>query len=310
VNNTIVAAYRGAVTLPPFRVPTRWGRDGDLTRACLRLLPPVLLIGALALAIFSTWVYGSGRAPLGLDAHAYWVAGREAHPYAAAPGAADAVLYSPAFVLAMRLMALLPWAPFLLLWMTAAGIAFWWLSAPLPWRWRAPVLAACWPAVLIGNINALLCVCLVVGLTASWAVAPIALTKITPAFAPALWWACRGEWRRLAGSVAVTGAIALVSYALAPGLWSEWVAFLRQHSDESTLRLLRIAAGVLVAGWAALTGRPWLLGIAFYLLMPMATLQIQALVPLMVIPRLWKSPVQPRARGRRETVTHVQVSRA
>src|SRR6476646_331115 len=34
-------------------------------------------------------------APLGVDAHAYWVAGASSHPYDQPPGFEDALLYSP-----------------------------------------------------------------------------------------------------------------------------------------------------------------------------------------------------------------------
>ena len=41
-------------------------------------------------------------APLGVDAHAYWVAGRSSHPYDQAPGFQDAFLYTPVFAQLMR----------------------------------------------------------------------------------------------------------------------------------------------------------------------------------------------------------------
>ena len=262
----------------------RWGRDGDLTRASIRVLIPGLWVGSIALALYATWVYTiGGGAPLAFDAHAYWLAGRRPHPYGLPPGEIDAVLYSPVFVLAMRVIALLPWPVFMALWIAGDAVAFWWLSAPVPWRWRVPLLAACVPSVLLGNVGALLCVCLVVALTRSawWAAVPIVLTKITPMLVAVVWWLHHGERWRALGAAAVSAGLVLGSYAIEPELWTEWVVFLFAHSDDSVLRVARLVAGALVALWAARSGRPWLFGVAFYLLMPMASM-----VALMTLPRL------------------------
>jgi hypothetical protein len=198
----------------------------------------------------------------------------------------------------MRVVALVPWPMFLACFMLANALAFWWLSAPLPWRWRVPVLAACWPALLLGNINPLLCVCLVLALTGSgaWSVVPSALTKITPAFMPVVWWLVHREWRRVTEAGLLTLIMIAATYAQDPGLWSEWLGFLLHHADDSPLRLVRLVVAAGLAVWAVRTRRLWVAGLAFYLLLPMTDWHVQALSGLMVLPRLvrWGRRSAPR----------------
>jgi hypothetical protein len=269
----------------------RWGRGGDLRRAALQILVPHLWLGAFALAAYATWAYTAGPSHLGFDAHAYWLAGRQSHPYGLAPGDGDAVLYSPAFIQVMRVLAVVPWPGFLALCMLANACAFWWLSAPLSWRWRVPLLVACWPAVLLANINPLLCVCAVLAVTrpGTWAVVPAALTKITPSFVSIAWWLGTGEWRRVLHAASLTCLLVVASYAWQPGLWSEWVHFLLLHSDDSLLRTARLGAGLLVSVLAARSRRPWLTGVAFLLLLPMGGWYLLDLA--LILPRLLRHDV-------------------
>ena len=183
-------------------------RPGDPTAVGRRWRPPThgddarpwgaWVIG-LALA-WSSWFYLFGQPEsLGMDARAYYEAGHQSDPYQLAPGDPFAVLYSPVFVQPMCLLAWVPWAVFMTVWLTANAVAYWWLSAPLPWRWR-PCAAVVIPAVLIGNVYGVLAACFLVAVLgrtrSAAAVAPLALKKITPAGVACLWLLLCREWTR------------------------------------------------------------------------------------------------------------------
>ena len=108
---------------------SRWSREGDLFLAATAIAKPGIWIGAALVALYAIWFYGmSGMYRFGLDAHAYWLAGRLENPYNAGPGEIDAFLYSPVFALVMRIMAVMPWPMFLTIWMVADAAAIWWLG--------------------------------------------------------------------------------------------------------------------------------------------------------------------------------------
>src|SRR5437867_3643636 len=80
--------------------------------------------------------------------------------------------------------------------------------------------------LLVGNIHFMLGAAIVLGFRwpTIWAF-PL-LTKVTPGVG-LLWFAIRRDWRRLAIASGLTTAIGLASFALAPHLWFDWVARLR-----------------------------------------------------------------------------------
>ncbi len=253
---------------------------------------------AIALAVWSFVFYLVGEpGSLGMDARAYHQAGHEDQPYHGAPGDSFAVLYSPVFVQAMRALAWVPWPVFMVGWLLANAVAYWWLAAPLATKWRVPAFLLCIPAILIGNAYGLLAACFVAAVLghtrSALGVVPLALTKITPAGVVGLWFLLRREWAALAVAVLTTVALAGVSFALDPGLWRDWFSFLASHSDDSIVRLVRMVAAVVLVVLVARRAPLWLLGVAFFLASPMASLVVQELVPLMVVPRLLAA--QPRA---------------
>jgi hypothetical protein len=264
----------------------RWRTGGDLREIAERTTLVCLWAATAALAAYSLFAYTVISSP-GRDTHAYWLAGRLADPYGIGPGEPDAVLYSPVFVLAMRLPALLPWPVFYGAWVVAETCAYAWLLHPLPVRWRVPALLACVPAVVLGNVHGMLGVTLVLGLRRSPWFAAAALTKVTPAGVGAIWCAVRGEWRALARLVLTCAALVGVSFAAAPDLWVSWVRFLTSHTGDGAGRLVQIPLGLLLAVVAARTDRRWLLVVAWWLTMPMASaLRVQSLVALAPMVRL------------------------
>lgn len=98
----------------------------------------------------------------------------------------------------MHPLALLPWPVFAALWMAAESGALVWLTAPLSWRWRIPVLLVCVPEVMLGNVYGFWALTAVLGLRRPelWTFA--LLTKITPGAMGLLCFAGRREWRKLA----------------------------------------------------------------------------------------------------------------
>lgn len=227
-------------------------------------------------------------APLGVDAHAYWVAGRSSHPYDQAPGFEDAFLYSPVFAQLMRPLALLPFGVFLGLWIAVESSLFAWLVAPLPKKWGVPLFLFCIPEILAGNVVGMIATAAVLGVTGrpeSWSF-PL-LTKITPGGLGLAWFFVRGEWRKLARAVAFTLAVVAVSYAASPQLWHDWFTFLTADNSDGgrggALARAGLALALVVAG--ARNGRAWVLGPALLVCTPVLG-GINPIAMLAAVPRL------------------------
>ena len=227
----------------------------------------LLIVGLRVLEI----VQGSS----GIDAHAYWAADA-AHPYGAAYETRDAYLYSPAFLQLLTPLRLLPYEAFFVAWtLLATGVLLWlvgpiWAAALLIPGSFSPVYHDLW----FGNVMILMSAALVVGFRYSGSWAFMLLTKVTPGIG-LLWFAVRREWRALAVAAAVTAAIALISFVLAPQLWVEWFGSLRSNAATPEVQgwsigswPLRLGmAGLLIALGARLNAR-WVLPIALFLAQP------------------------------------------
>jgi hypothetical protein len=265
-------------------------RDSVATRAFRHGL---WLVAGFSLA-FPVGEALSGK--IGFDAHAYYAAWTHGALYSAPPEKLGAYLYSPAFAEAMRPLTLFPWPVFCALWLTAIAAAYLWLLAPLPLRWRVPLLVIILSFDSAGNVWALFALVLVFGFRrpALWAFP--ALTKVTPCLGP-VWFAARREWRNLAIAMGATLAIVAVSAAFSPHLWAEWFHFLltthptaRGIASPSALLptpvLLGLGLPVALALtiYAAKRNRPWLLPVATVFAVPI--LAGQALFVLAAVPRL------------------------
>lgn len=225
-------------------------------------------VGAVVCATGNGMLYVHHWNALGGDAHAYWLAGRSAHPYGLAPGEPDAFLYSPLFAQCMRPLAMLPWPVFLGLWMASETAAFCWLVAPLRWAWRVPLVLLASGEVMWGNIYGLMAVAVAIGLRypAAWSFA--LLTKITPAVPGALWFAVRGEWRSLLQFAGTSTALIAISAAISPHLWIEWVQFLLAHRGQSGAAWIRMLVSLPLVIVAARLDKPALLPLACFLWLP------------------------------------------
>ncbi|WP_346925931.1 glycosyltransferase family 87 protein [uncultured Arthrobacter sp.] len=248
----------------------------------------VVLTWALGLLSIYVSIRGIALGSLGQDSHAYWLAAQGEQVYGRAPGRQDAYLYSPIFLAVVRPLALLPWPPFLALWIFLEAAVLLWLVKPLRTRWAVPIFLLCVPEIVVGNIYILLAGAAVIGLRrpAAWAF-PI-LTKVTVGVG-LLWFAVRGDWRRLLQGLAGVALVVAVSYALEPGLWNEWIRFLIENKDGTpdsrSSFMLRCVMAVLLVVVGARKQWPWLVPPAMVLASPV----LVGLIPLTMlaaIPRL------------------------
>jgi hypothetical protein len=243
------------------------------------------IIGVSLTALVVRAYVFEGYAPVGFDAHAYWVAGRSSSPYDAPPQAMDAFLYSPAFKQLVTPVSWLPFPIFYGLWAVLEGTAFAWLLKPLGWRWGGASWLLCVPELLIGNVIGFICVCAVLGLRRPELWSFPLLTKITGGLVGGVWFLARGDWRsivRLVGSVIV---VAGLSIAVSPGLWRDWFDFLQRNSGNGHGLLVRAAIALVFVVVGARTRRPWLLAPALLLSTPvLAGNSVMAF--LATIPRL------------------------
>lgn len=223
----------------------------------------------------------------GGDGHAYWLA-RLPDPYGVdAYGIPDGFYYSPVFAQAISPLTLLPWPVFHALFVALSLMSLYWLIGP----WALPALFL--PPVAIevyaANIALPMAVVLVVGFRCPAAWAAVILTKVVPGIG-ILWFAVRSEWRSLAIVISATAAAALLSFALAPSLWLDWVATLRTSSAMppatiyAALFIPRLVAAIAVVVFGARTGRAWLVPVATILAMPVVWPSTLCL--LLAIPKL------------------------
>lgn len=264
---------------------------------------PVFMKGALVLA----WAFGSfiliqktwlsvTSGWVGWDAHAYWLAARGDLLYSKSGGEVDAYLYSPAFAMVIRPLALLEWPLFYGAWIILQSSALLWLLRPLPQKWSIPLFFASVPELVNGNIFVLLAACAAIGLARPGLYSFALLTKITPGVG-LLWFLGRGHWAALAKAVCVTAAVAGGSYLLAPAEWQAWLEFLLNHRGSAPdgiigvgLRFLLAAALVL---YAARKNLPWMIAPALVISCPIFDFPVLTL--LTAIPRLSvPAPVIPR----------------
>jgi hypothetical protein len=210
-------------------------------------------------------------APPGLDTYTYWAADLDNLYVTAVIGshAQGAYLYSPAFAQAFAPLRLLPFEVVYALWLTLClGLLAWmrvlWFVA-LP-----PVIAE----LYFGNVHVLYAAIIVAGFGTPGLWALPWLTKVTPGIG-SLWFAFTGMWRRFALALGGTALIAIVSFALGPDLWADWVASLVGNVGRPTgMRadvvplFVRIPVAVALLAWGARTNRLWTIPVAVFLAAP------------------------------------------
>jgi len=208
---------------------------------------------------------------LAADARTYWGAPYE-DPYSGPDlGLPGAYLYSPAFIQILAPFRLLPWEGFHAIWAALGFTALVYLVGPVGGA-VAINLPFVYRDLLVGNIHLLLAATIVIGLRhpAMWAF-PV-LTKITPGIG-LLWFAGRAEWRQLTIAVGATATVSVLSFAIAPELWLEWITRLRgdtRTAGDLYVAIigvrLAVAAGIVI--YASRSGRAWLVPLAVVLALP------------------------------------------
>ncbi len=237
----------------------------------------------------------------GFDAFAYWSLD-PSQPYARTAGALGAFTYSPVIARLFSPFSALSWPAFLWLWTAVLLATAIWLG------WRHALFVLAFPPVALelyhGNVHLLMAAAIALGFRypATWAF--VLLTKITPGVG-LVWFAVRGEWRRLAIALAVTAVLVAISVAVDAGLWREWItdslgataggAPLNQFSLPIPL-WIRVPLAALLVAWGGRTDRPWTVPVA-------ATLALPILWPtgLAVLAALW--PIYQRRRGLTDAAT-------
>ena len=226
---------------------------------------------------------------VGVDARAYW--GIDLiHPYVdSGVGDVSSFLYSPAFAQVMAPLSMLPFPVFDALWTILLITTLAWLVRPWPWAILILFLPISYE-LFVGNVHFLIAAAIVIGLRrpAAWAF-PI-LAKITPVVG-LLWFGVRREWRAMATAVGVTAAVVIVSFALSPSAWTDWVVFLLASPGASQMLGVRLVAAGLLVALGAMTGRRWLVAVAVWLSLPLV--YINSWVILLAAIRL-REPVASR----------------
>ena len=183
-----------------------------------------LVVAGLLFLAYLFLVVAPTTGTFGFDAYAYWNVSMP-DPYSIPVGALGSFNYSPAFAQVADWFSRLDWWVFIYLWtMLLIGSVIWIAGSP---TWVAIAFAIPFVALELyhGNINILLAVAIVLGFRHPWTWSFVLLTKPS-AGVGLLWFAVRGEWRKLGIALGATVLIAGVSFAFAPQAWFDWVDLL------------------------------------------------------------------------------------
>jgi hypothetical protein len=234
----------------------------------------LIVAGWLATAFVLVVITSIGRS-FGYDAFSYWSIDLN-DVYGRTVGnnfALGAFRYAPPIAVLFAPLGALPWWLFLWLWeaLMVACLLF------LGRRWFLVLLAL--PPVALelyhGNVHLLMAAAIALGFSQPWTWSFVVLTKVTPGVG-LLWFAVRREWRSLAIALGATAAISAAVAVVAPGMWRDWIDATLGNLGAPTFGYdippplwlrLPIAAGVVI--WGARTDRPWTVGVAAMLGLPL-----------------------------------------
>jgi hypothetical protein len=233
------------------------------------------------------------------DAHAYWSVDL-ANPYTRPVATTDAFTYPPPAALFFAVLGQLPFEVFQAGWTLLIGAALLWLTGP--WALAFLVLPVVASDLYLGNIHILLAAAVVGSLRRPglWAI-PL-LTKPTVGVG-LLWFAARGEWRRLATAIVVTAVLAAVAFVIAPDLWRLWIDYVLATGVSPNVGsaywvplplLVRLPAAAILVIWGARTNRPWTLPTAAMLGLPVLWLVGLAMLAGAFAVSVW-GPLRTRA---------------
>jgi hypothetical protein len=225
------------------------------------------------------WIRNWDRSFWGFDAFAYWsidLSNLYGRSYGNTSGL-GAFRYTPAVGQAFSVFDVVPWEVFFAIYFVAMLAVLHWAAGRRPLTTLA--LVALPPVALElyhGNVHLFMAAAIVAGFRypATWAF--VILAKVTPGVG-ALWFVFRREWRAAATVALVTGAIALVSFLLAPSLWWEYLSAMRDNISFRPIdgypfdvpQVIRLPLAVLVVWWGARTDRRWTVPVAAVIGLPL-----------------------------------------
>jgi hypothetical protein len=236
-----------------------------------RIARDVAVVVGLVFGAYLFLVSAGQKGSMAFDVVAYWQLDL-ANPYTASVGDLGFFPYSPAIALLFAPFTGLPWLVFVSGWYAV-------LIGAIAWLGRGSILTLlAFPPVAIelyhGNIHLLIAVAIVLGFRYPAAWAFVLLTKVTPGIG-LLWFAARGEWRKLFIALAATAAIAAVTFVLLPTQWIAWIQMILGSAGTPPpwpaipvplwIRM-PIAAAIVI--WGARTDRMWTVPLAAALSLP------------------------------------------
>ncbi len=218
-----------------------------------------------------------------VDASAYWLAGTSTNLYPAAWSevAPGYLFYPPPVAQLSALLQPIGWPAFVTMLTTSIFFSIWYCAG----RWSLPLLAIGIPYLvwgvgpreasvflgyaLLGNLQWILAALTIAALRrpALWAIQLV--TKVTTAIG--WWWhVFRGEWRAAAIGAAAGAAVVAVSFAVAPQLWFDFIAFALRNGSMADPPMalfpvpfgVRLATALPILVWGARTNRAWTVPVA------------------------------------------------
>ena len=236
-----------------------------------RIARDVAVVIGLVFGAYLFLVSASQKGSMAFDVVAYWQLDL-ANPYTASVGDLGFFPYSPAIALLFAPFTNLPWLVFVSAWYAV-------LIGAIAWLGRRDILTlVAFPPVAIelyhGNIHLLIAVAIVLGFRYPAAWAFVLLTKVTPGVG-LLWFAARGEWRKLFVALGVTAAIAGVTFVLLPTQWAAWIQMILGSAGTPppwpalpVPLWLRLPVAALIVIWGARTDRMWTVPLSAALALP------------------------------------------
>jgi hypothetical protein len=268
MGRSLAGSLRGSALVAALALPKERGQ------LRLRAVRDGLVIAGLLVSAFIVIVIPIAGRSLGYDAYSYWSVDLQSLYQRTLPSLYQlgAFRYAPPLALLAAPLATLPWWLFLWGWLAVMLGAVVYLGG----RWA--IVAFAFPPVALeivhGNVHLLIALAIALGFRWPWTWAFVLLTKVTPGIG-LLWFAVRREWTKLAIALGFTVGVSLLTLAFAPDLWSQWAQTLTVSAGQDQGLSIppplpfRLPVAILLVVWGARTDRPWTVGVAAMLALPL-----------------------------------------
>lgn len=231
---------------------------------------------AVAYGLLTALAVITASAIPGIDVRMYFETGVD-DPYSGSILGAPNYTYTPVLTQILEPFRWLGWDAFRTVWIFAGYAALAYLVGP--WLGILLVIAYFPPLVWefdVGNVNLFIAVAIWAGFRypALWAV--VILLK-PPLALGLLWFAVRGEWRPLGVAISTTAAVAAASFAIAPGLWFDYVKTVPGFVDTATTVPavwwpLRLVVATILVAWGARHAQHWSVALGAIMAHPLSSL--------------------------------------